>query len=79
MILHVTLGDERFYAFLRDWRARGEYRVAGAREFPALLGAHMPDGCAPLVVECFPGLTALRAETVLSQYEAAAALCSGAP
>lgn len=79
MVLHDTLGGERFYEFLRDWRARGAYRLAGAREFIALLGTYMPEGCAPLVIEYFPGLTALRAETLLSPEEAAAALCSGIP
>lgn len=79
MVLHDALGGERFYEFLRDWRARGAYRVAGAREFIALLGSYMPGGCASLVSEYFPGLTALRAETLLSPEEAAAALCSGIP
>ncbi len=47
--LRETLGDERFFAFLRDYAAAGRGRIATTDDFFAVLGRHaQPDEITPL-------------------------------
>jgi hypothetical protein len=58
MVVHDGLGDDGFHEFLREWRTRGAYRLATAREFFALYGAYAPNDCVTNVAAYFPTMAA---------------------
>lgn len=71
MVVHDGLGADHYYAFLRQWRAQGEYRLATAQTFFALYGAYAPGECATNVAAYFP--------TMAARAGGAAILCGAQP
>lgn len=78
-VMHDGLGDDAYHEFLREWRARGAYRLATAQEFFALYGAYSPGQCTANVAAYFPGMAAQAGGAASTARRGAAILCGAQP